>query len=285
MAGSERKANSLPEGTVAILGVPLDENSSFMRGAALAPASIREAFRSSSSNMSTELGIDLDTSGGWRDLGDLSLPSGPDSLARIEDAVAGLLGSGAHVLSLGGDHSISHPIVRAHAKQYGALNILQLDAHPDTYDEFGGSKYSHACPFARIMEEGLGVSLVQMGIRTMNAHQRKQCERFGVTAIEMKDWPPAEMPKLDGPLYVSVDMDVFDPAFAPGVSHYEPGGMSPREVLRILHGLGIPVMGADIVELNPTRDHNGMTAMLAAKLCKELIGLMLARPTSSSQKP
>lgn len=278
------KWSGLPKGTVTVLGIPLDENSSFMRGSALAPAQIIRALHSESANMSTELGVDLGSSGGWSEIGDLQLSSGRDAIDQIEAAVAELIGSGMKVLSLGGDHSVSYPIIRAHAKAYGSLNVLHLDAHPDTYEEFEGSKLSHACPFARIMEEGLGVRLVQVGIRTLNPHQRGQAKRFGLTAIEMKDWPPATMPKLDSPLYVSLDMDVFDPAFAPGVSHHEPGGMSARDVLRVIHSLPVPIVGADIVELNPTRDHNAVTAMLAAKLCKELVGLMLASPTSPPQK-
>ena len=284
MAGFQGKWTDLPKGTVAVLGVPLDENSSFLRGPALAPALIRKALNSESANMSTELGVDLETSGGWAEIGDLSLSTGHDAMDQIEAAVAELVGSGMKVLSLGGDHSVSYPIIRAHAKAYKSLNVLHLDAHPDTYNEFGGSKFSHACPFARIMEEGLGVRLVQIGIRTLNPHQREQAIRFGLTAVEMKDWPPAKMPELSAPLYVSLDMDVFDPAFAPAVSHHEPGGLSAREVFRILHGLPAPIVGADIVELNPTRDQNGVTAMLAGKLCKELIGLMLASPGSALQK-
>jgi agmatinase len=285
MAGFQEKWMDLPKGTVAVLGVPVDENSSFLRGSALAPAQIRKALHSDSANLSTELGVDLGSSGGWAEIGDLSLSTGRDAMDQIEAAVAELIGAGMRVLSLGGDHSVSYPIIRAHAKAYKSLNVLHLDAHPDTYDEFGGSKISHACPFARVMEEGLGVRLVQIGIRTLNPHQSEQAKRFGLTAVEMKDWPPAVMPRLDAPLYVSIDMDVFDPAFAPGISHHEPGGMSTRDVLRLIHGLPTPVVGADIVEFNPTRDQNGVTAMLAAKLCKELLGQMLAPPVRPSQKP
>jgi agmatinase len=284
MAGLREDWRDLPKGTVAVLGVPLDENSSFLRGSALAPVQIRGALHSGSSNMSTELGVDLRSSGGWAEIGDLPLSTGRDALDQIEAFTAELIGSGMKALSLGGDHSVSYPLIRAHAKAYSSLNVLHLDAHPDTYNEFEGSRFSHACPFARIMEEGLGVRLVQVGIRTLEPHQREQAKRFGLTAVEMKDWPPASMPTLNAPLYISIDMDVFDPAFAPGVSHHEPGGMSARDVLRVIHGLSVPVVGADIVELNPTRDQNGVTAMLAAKLCKELLGLMLAATSEPSQK-
>ena len=275
MASFEEQAKALPRGTVVVLGVPSDENSSFLRGAALTPKHIREALHSGSANMMTELGVDLGSSDGWADLGDLPLSTGDLEFAKIETTISQLLASGVRVLALGGDHSITHPIVRAYARSFQGLTVLQLDAHPDTYDEYEGNRHSHACPFARIMEEGLGVRLVQLGIRTINPHQRQQGERFGLTMLEMKDWSPDKLPRLEGPIYLSLDLDALDPAFAPGVSHHEPGGFTTRDVLRIIHGLPQPIVGADIVEFNPTRDPVGVTAMLAAKLCKEIVGRML----------
>lgn len=271
----EEGMRRLQSGTVAVIGVPLDENSSFLRGAALAPQSIRAALSSGSANMSTELGIDLDSAEGWTDLGDLQLANGMDSFDLVEKAVASMLSAGARVLALGGDHSISYPVLRAYTQAYNDLTVLHLDAHPDTYDEYGGNRYSHACPFARIMEERPDLRLVQVGIRTANAHQRDQARRFGITMVEMKDWSPAKMPRLDGKIYLSLDLDVLDPGFAPGVSHHEPGGMTTRDVIQIIHGLPKSLVGADIVELNPTRDPSGMTAMVAAKLYRELVGHML----------
>lgn len=241
----------------------------------MAPQSIRSTLRSGSANMSTELGIDLDSVGGWTDLGDLKLANGRDSLDQVEEAVASMLSSGAHVLALGGDHSISYPVLRAYTKAYKNLTVLHLDAHPDTYDEYGGNRYSHACPFARIMEERPALRLVQVGIRTANSHQRDQARRFGITMVEMKDWSPERIPRLDGQIYLSLDLDVLDPGFAPGVSHHEPGGMSTRDVIQIIHGLPKSLVGADIVEFNPTRDPSGVTAMVAAKFYRELVGHML----------
>jgi agmatinase len=185
------------------------------------------------------------------------------------------LEQGAHVLSLGGDHAITYPILRAYAKQYHELNVLHFDAHPDLYAEFEGNRYSHACPFARVMEEGLTTRLVQVGIRTMNPHQQAQAERFGVEVIDMRAWQPSLDLTFQGPVYVSLDMDVLDPAFAPGVSHHEPGGLSTRDVIGLIQGLRVPLVGADIVEVNPKRDPIGTTAMAAAKLLKEIAGCML----------
>jgi arginase len=260
-----------------ILGVPLDENSSFLRGPALAPRKILEALRSDSSNLSSENGFDLgaNEAGIWRDAGDLVLPNGPAALEVIQTGVAKILERDEQVLSLGGDHSVSLPIVRAHAKKFGPLEVLHLDAHPDLYDELDGNRFSHACPFARMLEEGLVSRLVQVGIRTMNPDQRAQAERFGVEVIEMRNFNPNLKLEFRGPLYLSLDLDVLDPAFVPGVSHHEPGGMSTRELLNVLHNLEQRPVGADLVEYNPTRDVNGVTAMVAAKLVKELIALMI----------
>ena len=275
MTSIDEKIASLPEGIVAVVGIPLDENSSFLRGAALGPPRIREVLLSGSSNMFTELGTDLGKVSGWTDVGDLELTQGLDALNAIEKTMSSLLTHEARILSLGGDHSITHPIIRAFARKHRPLTILHIDAHPDTYDIYDGNRYSHACPFARIMEEKLADRLIQVGVRTMNLHQRQQAERFGIEVIEMKDWSLDKVPTVEGPVYLSLDLDGLDPAFAPGVSHHEPGGLSTRDVLRIVHALPPDLMGADIVEFNPSRDSVGVTAMVAAKFYKELVGHML----------
>src|SRR5207302_2044446 len=130
-------------------------------------------------------------------------------------------------------------------------------------------RFSHACPFARILEERLALRLVQVGIRTMTGHLREQATRFGVEVIDMRAWISGARPSLSGPLYVTIDVDALDPAFAPGVSHREPGGLSVRDLLGIIQTVEGPIVGADVVEVNPTQDANGMTAMVAAKLVKE----------------
>jgi len=267
--------DALKPGMVAVVGVPSDENSSFMRGAALAPPRIREALHSGAANLCAENGVDLAAESGWHDLGDLALAGGAGDLEQIEATVGNLIERGIHVLALGGDHTITHPIIRAYGPRYKNLSILHLDAHPDLYDELEGNRYSHACPFARIMEEDLAARLVQVGIRTMNPHQRMQARRFGVEVIEMRDWRPGLVFDFDGPVYLSLDMDVLDPAFAPGTAHHEPGGLSMRELLGLVQNLRVPIVGADIVEFNPKRDPVGITAMAAAKLLKEIVALML----------
>jgi len=269
------RLEKLRPGMVTVVGIPSDENSSFMQGPALAPARIRDVLHAGSSNLCSENGIDLTLEPGFSDLGDLEPDSGTILFEQIETAIKNLLDRDVHVLSLGGDHAITYPILRAYGKKYSNLNILHLDAHPDLYDEFEGNRWSNACPFARVMEEHLAARLVQIGIRTMNPHQRMQAERFGVEVMEIQKWQEGVSIELDGPLYVSLDMDVLDPAFAPGVSHHEPGGLSTRDVLQLIQDIRVPIIGADIVEFNPTRDPSGITAMAAAKFLKEIVAHML----------
>ncbi len=262
-----------------LLGIPLDVNSSYLRGAAKAPAKIREALRSDASNNWTELGIDLGAKG-FADVGDLrlsdSLESVPEDFAEIERAVGELLAKNEAPVSLGGDHSVTYPILRAFGRYYSDLTIAHFDAHPDLYDEFEGSRVSHACPFARIMEEGLAKRLLQLGIRTMNRHQREQAARFDVEVVEMRALPAYDRLKIHGPVYVSFDMDVLNPAFAPGISHGEPGGMTVREAIAHLHAIEGNIVGADVVEYNPAQDVSGMTATVAAKIVKEILGITIA---------
>jgi arginase len=268
------KLDSLHPGMLALIGVPFDAFSSYLRGAAEAPQAIREALDCPSSNLSSEMGIDFGAEPRVLDLGDMALTNEKD-YPQIQTLASQILGRGANLLAFGGDHSITYPLIQAHFKKHGKINILHLDAHSDTYAEFEGNPWSHACPFARIMEDGLAKRLVQVGIRTLNAHQREQVKRFGIEVIEMKDWHKDITFHFDGPLYLSLDLDVLDPAYVPGVSHHEPGGLSTRELIHLIQRLPYPILGADLVELNPTRDPTSVTAMVAAKLFKEIAARML----------
>ena len=185
------------------------------------------------------------------------------------------LNQGARIVTLGGDHSITLPIIRAYGKNIRPLDIMQIDAHPDLYDELDGDRESHACPFSRIMEENLVERLVQVGIRTMNPHQKEQSDRFGTEVITMREWNNGLNFEFNNPVYLSIDMDCLDPGFAPGVSHYEPGGFTPRDVIAMIQNMKGDIIGADIVELNPKRDHHGMTAFIGAKFLKEILDRML----------
>ena len=266
---------------VTILGIPFDANSSYLRGAAQAPPLIREALFSDSANLFTESGIDLGAPGILADAGELELGGATAEAFRvIESRASDLVNQGAPVIFLGGDHSITFPLVKACHAKFRQLSIVHFDAHPDLYPDFEGNLYSHACPFARIMENGLAKELVQIGIRTMNSVQRRQAERYGVKVHGMNDGVPGVAGKaplrVDGPVYLSFDIDVLDPAFVPGISHWEPGGMSVREALTCLHSLEARIVAADIVEFNPARDNSGRTAMVCAKLLKEIAGKMLS---------
>lgn len=263
--------------TPTIIGIPLDGNSSYLRGSSAAPPAIREALRCEAWNQWTELGVDLGVAGAFADAGDLQLSNaeGGADFETIDREIESLLQSGKRPVSLVGDHSITYPILRAFGRHHPQLTMIHFDAHPDLYDQFEGSRMSHACPFARIMEEKLAARLVQVGIRTMVGHQREQAARFGVEVVEMRSLPAYDRVKAQGPVYISFDMDVVDPAFAPGVSHWEPGGMSVREAIAHLHAIEGEIVGADLVEFNPVRDRSGFTATVAAKILKEILGKMI----------
>jgi agmatinase len=264
-------SDALP--TIRLIGLPTDSHSSFLRGPAKAPAAIRAALASDHANSASESGLELGTDIIVEDGSDLPLKEDEQDFDLIRTAARDSVKSGAVPIFLGGDHMVSYPIVAGLTSAIGRVNILHFDAHPDLYDDYEGDPLSHASPFARIMEQGLAARMVQVGIRTMNRHCREQVERFGVEVVEMRDFAADRVPIPDGPLYISIDMDALDPAFAPGVSHHEPGGLSVRDIISVLHRVGRPIVGADLVEFNPDRDINGMTAVVAAKLVKELAAL------------
>ena len=256
---------------ITLQGICYDDKSSYLQGPAKAPPLIRKAYFNDSANFYAENGICISPEV-FDDRGDYTIRE----YSEIEAVTLNNLTQKNPIITLGGDHSISYPVLKAIHKQYGRVDILHLDAHGDLYDVFGGDKYSHACPFARILEDELTTQLYQLGIRTLNTHQREQALKYKVKILEMKDYHIDKIPVFENPIYLSLDMDVLDPAFAPGVSHHEPGGFSSRDVLDIIHKINVPVLGADIVEYNPDRDINAMTAMVCGKFLKEIAALCLA---------
>jgi arginase family enzyme len=206
-------------------------------------------------NLCSESGVDLGAHSEFIDLGDMDIPSESATIEEIERTIAELLRHDVRIISLGGDHAIT-----------------------DLYDTYDGNRYSNACPFARIMEEKLVSRLVQVGIRTLNPHQKQQAQRFGVEIIDMQNLQQATSIHWENPVYLSIDLDVLDPAFAPGVSHHEPGGMSTRRLIDLIQRLQVPIAGADIVEFNPKRDSSEITAMAAVKILKEVASRMLELP-------
>lgn len=261
--------------SVSLLGVPHDENSSFMRGASEGPALIRRALNCDAYSINSETAVDLGAPGQLVDHGDISFEGAADPWDRIEERVGGVMDSGGPLICLGGDHAISHPILRAVRRRNARLTILHIDAHSDIYDAYLGNRRSHASPFARIMEEGLTDRLIQVGVRTLNDHHRVQIARFDVDLVPRDRWGATGDLVLETPVYISLDMDALDPAFAPGVSHREPGGLSTRQVIELLHSIDQPIVGADLVEYNPRCDISDLTAGVAAKLLKEIAGMMV----------
>ncbi|MFC2160352.1 agmatinase [Acidobacteriota bacterium] len=262
-----------PDCDVAIIGIPYDDKSSYLKGPAKGPQAIREASTSKMINAWTELGVDLETEIKMSDLGDLDI-QGPflEVFSLIEEKIGDILSNDRVPVILGGDHSISYPVVKAFWRKYGCLDILDFDAHADLYDELYGDRFSHACPFARILEDGLAQNIVQVGIRTANGLHRKQADKYNVRMIEMKDFDDSLVLDFSNPLYISFDVDALDPAFAPGVSHHEAGGLSTRQVINIIHRLKAKIVGLDVVEVNPDRDGSKITAAAAVKVIKEVIG-------------
>lgn len=260
-----------------LIGIPFDANSSYKRGPAQAPKQIRMMDTEGSANRFCEHGVEILEGVNYTDRGDIEFETQDAASAymTIKEQVSEAIKGDHKVISLGGDHSIAFPVIEAHAAKYAGLNVLQFDAHADLYDDFEGNPYSHASPFARLMERGLLNSLTQVGIRTFNTHQKEQANRFKVDVIEMKDFNVDVINTLKAPLYISLDLDALDPAYAPGVSHHEPGGMRTRQLIEMIQKIKVPIVGADIVELNPTRDINNMTAMVAYKLFKELASKMI----------
>ena len=255
---------------ITLQGILYDDKSSYLKGPALAPPRIRSLFNSPSANYFAENGMEI-VPEIFDDKGDFEI----NTYFDIEYLTSKNLKNSEHLLTLGGDHSITYPIIKAFYKFHGPVDLIHIDAHADLYDIFEGDKFSHACPFARIMEEKLINKLVQIGIRTLSKHQREQSEKYGVETIEMRHIHKATSLELKNPVYISLDIDALDPAYAPGVSHHEPGGLSTREVLKIFQSINVPVLGADIVEYNPTRDINDITGMVCAKFLKELAAKMI----------
>lgn len=264
------------------LGLPDDSQSSFLKGCADAPEYVRAAYDGRCYNATSESGVDLARS--VVDIGDLAprktwLASFQDYRARVES----LLKEGKTPFCVGGDHAVTVPIVSALEVLTHPVHVIQVDAHPDLYPDFEDNPDSHACTAARILEMGHVASVTQLGIRTMNDEQKPQLERHGdrLRIYEARELS-GELPRLQhipegAATYVTVDMDGFDPAFAPGVSHPVPGGLNARQVLSFLQRGHWTLVGMDVVEVNPIRDIQSQTAVLAARLLHEGIAYAAGR--------
>jgi agmatinase len=257
---------------IQMIGIPFDAKSSYQRGAALGPSRIREEIGSDAYNAYDErmhlvLGEEV-----LIDSGNIQSSTFEDIYPEIKN----VLSPETKPLFLGGDHSITFPLVQNLFERHGPLHILHFDAHSDLYPDYFGDPFSHACPFARILEAGYCTSLTQVGIRAMTPIQQLMVEKHHVDVYRMTRLDELNVSTIKGPLYISLDLDGIDPAYAPGVSHRESGGLTPRQVIGMLQQIQVPVVGADLVELNPLNDHAGITAALCVKLVRELIGAMVS---------
>ena len=270
-------AESDPTLPLVFAGLPCDAQSTFRRGPAEGPSRIRLAYDGRCYNATTELGADL--AGLVSDAGDW-FPGGSweetreDYRFRAEELLAGE----AVPFFAGGDHAITMPLVEALEVLEEPVHVVQLDAHPDLYPEFDGDRWSHACVGARILEMEHVASLTQIGIRTLNQAQLEVARRHAgrLTILEARDLSirPSDLSHIpDGaPVYLTVDLDAFDPAYAPGVSHPVPGGVSPRQALALIQEAPWRLVGMDAVEVNPSLDQGDRTAVLAARLLHEAMG-------------
>jgi agmatinase len=256
-----------------ILGFEWDASSSHARGAALGPSVVKRLLTSEASS-----GYSIDLTPMREAIAGYDIPGLPEDGAGarsvIEACVACAIAANETPLSIGGDHSVTYPILKAVAAKHGPVNLLHIDAHPDLHEEYEGDPYSHASPFARAHEEGLIARHVAVGIRCWDPHQKAQAARYGVTILGAHEVDRITPAFLAAPLYLTIDLDGLDPAFAPGVSHPEPGGLSTLDMLAIIRRITGSLIGADIVELNPERDPMLATARVVVRLVKELAAMV-----------
>ena len=200
------------------------------------------------------------------------------ALAQVESAVGQVLKEGAVPLLLGGDHAVTVPAFRATLRRYPDLKLLYLDAHPDLYPDYEGDSLSHACVVSRILEleEMSGERITQVGVRALTPPQREVAQREGIRVVPAWEFASFRY-EAEGPVYLSVDIDVLDPAYAPGCGNPVPGGPSTRELLALLQTLKGRIVALDVVEVNPLLDPSGITALAAARIVIEMLGLFIKR--------
>jgi agmatinase/guanidinopropionase len=279
-------------GDVAIVGVPFDSGTSYRSGARFGPRAIREAsllLWGYNNALEVQPLKHLNVV----DTGDVDVipPSIEDTYRNIQTETAALIDRGATLIALGGDHSISLPLLRAHQARYGPLSLIHIDAHPDTWpSEYGGRPYSHGTPFRRAIEERLirPGGYLQVGLRgpTTAAGDLDEARQLGARIVTFDEAAGLGMPRVieivretvQAPTYLSLDIDAADPAFAPGTGTPEVGGFTSHQLLTLLRGLaGLEIVGFDLVEVSPPFDPAGITAILAANLAFEMLSLLALR--------
>lgn len=273
---------------VAVLGVPFDAGVTYRPGARFGPSAIRQASRLLRP-YNPALDVQPFDSVQVVDAGDV--PCNPFDISKamveVDDAAHGLIVGGKPLVSLGGDHTIAYALLKAMNRVHGPVALVHFDAHLDTWDTYFGAPLTHGTPFRRAAEEGLflqGQSM-HIGIRgsLYSSQDLRNDEALGLSIVHCREFDrigaDGVLERLrqrvgTAPVYVSVDIDVLDPAHAPGTGTPEAGGMTSRELLEIVRGLdGLPLVGADIVEVCPAYDHAEITSVAAANLAYEFVSL------------
>ena len=275
---------------VAVLGAPFDAGTSFRPGARFGPVAVRTASRHLRPAYSPELDVAPFRTIQAVDAGDV--PVNPfvldAAMAAIRDHAGELVAGGRRLVTIGGDHTVALPLLRAVVREHGPVALIHFDAHLDTWDTYFGAPLTHGTVFRRAHEEGLLAPDhgVHVGIRgpLYDAHDLVDDARFGFRIIRASDLDRLTVAGAieqirarvgDLPVYLSIDIDVLDPAFAPGTGTPEIGGFTSRELLRVLRGLvGLPIVAADVVEVAPAYDHAEITSLAAATLVFDVAGLM-----------
>jgi agmatinase len=283
------RLDEFPEARTVVWGVPFDGGVSYRPGARFGPSHVRESSRLLRP-YNPALDLEPFARHAVADAGDVS--ANPfdiaDAIATIEQAAGVLAGTGRRLLTIGGDHTIALPLLRVAYAQHGPIAVLHFDSHLDTWDSYFGAPYTHGTPFRRAAEEGLVdfAHSMHVGLRgpLYGALDLRESERLGFAAVHAREFVRRPLDDIieqvrgrlgDRPVYVSIDIDVLDPAFAPGTGTPEAGGLASRELLEVIRGLaGLALVGADVVEVAPAYDHAQITGIAAAHVLYELLGVL-----------
>ncbi|PSK93796.1 agmatinase [Murinocardiopsis flavida] len=292
------RIDQVPHTDIAVVGVPFDTGVSYRPGARFGPAAIREASRLLRP-YHPALDVSPFAAAQVADAGDIAVNpySIGDAVEALDAAASGFAGSGTRLVTLGGDHTIALPLLRSLHRRHGPVALLHFDAHLDTWDSYFGEPYTHGTPFRRAVEEGLldTEAISHVGIRgpLYGRADLAADRRFGFGIVTAADVLRKGVDEITDalrarigsrPLYVSVDIDVLDPAHAPGTGTPEAGGLTSRELLEILRGLaGCALVGADVVEVAPAYDHAQITATAAAHLAYDLISVLTLHTAHTAQ--
>ena len=280
---------------VAIIGVPFDAGTSYRPGARFGPQAVRQASRQLRTNYHPNYDVEPFKVQQVADAGDITCnPFNIDeAIKQIEDGATDFLNKVGSIVTIGGDHTIALPLLRAVNKKCGQpVALVHFDAHLDTWDTYFGAPYTHGTPFRRAREEGLFLDDASMhvGIRgpLYSRDDLKEDEDLGFKIIHCDDFQTQSIEQIvkrirdrvgDNPLYLSIDIDVLDPAHAPGTGTPEIAGMTSREMLNVLRGLsGMNLVSADVVEVAPAYDHAELTSTAAATIVYELINIIANNP-------